>query len=138
MSWIGRLKAGVAEAAATQVKDRPEGGILRLVDPNKKELESAHDEFYAQALVLDDNQQRPAIITIDVGSLDGPRLVPTISQKTGLPNENIAINWSHTHGSSEVDGRSKAPGSEESLAHTLSDLVQCELADLKPAALRTG
>ncbi|MDE0042950.1 MAG: hypothetical protein OXT74_13005, partial [Candidatus Poribacteria bacterium] len=132
------LMAGAAETIVTRVKDDPTQRVLRLIDKPPQDLEDVHDELYARALVLSDGTQCLAIVTVDIGSLDGPAVLGAIETATGIPKTNIAVNWSHTHGAPGVDGRAPAPGSDEWLANTLSQLVQYAINNLQSATLRVG
>ena len=132
------LMAGAAEVVVTRVKDEPTQRILRLIDKAPEDFEDVHDELYARALVLSDGTQHLAIITVDLGSLDGPAVLSAIEKATGIPEINIAVNWSHTHGAPGVDGRASAPGSDEWLANTLSQLVHHAIDNLQGATLRVG
>ena len=132
------LMAGAAETIVTHVKDQPTQRVLRLIDKAPEDLEDVHDELYARALVLTDGAKHLAIITVDIGSLDGPAVLSAIEKATGIPETNIAVNWSHTHGAPGVDGRAQAPGSGEWLANTLSQLVQRATDNLQGATLRVG
>lgn len=132
------LMAGAAEAVVTRVKDEPTQRVLRLIDKAPEDFEDVHDELYARALVLSDGTQHLAIITVDIGSLDGPEVLSAIEKATGIPETNIAVNWSHTHGAPGVDGRAPAPGSEEWLASALSQLAQHAMDKLQEATLRVG
>ncbi|MDE0299710.1 MAG: hypothetical protein OXN17_13840 [Candidatus Poribacteria bacterium] len=133
-----KLKAGAAETIVTRVKDDPAQRVLRLIDKAPGDLEDVHDELYARALVLNNGEQRVAIVTVDIGSLDGPAVLSAIEEATGIPKTNIAVNWSHTHGAPGVDGRAPAPGSGEWLADALSQLVQRAIDNLQEATLRVG
>ena len=60
----------------------------------------AYGDLYARALVLADGTQRPAIVTADLGGFNMPDveiLIDTISKASGIPEENIVVNTSHTH-----------------------------------------
>lgn len=132
------LMAGAAETIVTRVRDEPTQRVLRLIDKPPEELEDVHDELYARALVLSDGAQHFAIVTVDIGSLDGAEVIGAIEKVTGIAKTNIAVNWSHTHGAPGVDGRSQAPGSGEWLANTLGQLVQKAIDNLRSATLRFG
>lgn len=59
-----------------------------------------HDKLYARAVVLSDNENEFAIVTLDLCGLD-PDVVKVIregvEEKMGIANENIALCSSHTH-----------------------------------------
>ena len=128
----------LAETIVTRVKDEPTQRVLRLIDKAPEDLEDVHDELYARALLMSDGTQRLAIITVDIGSLDGPVILGAIEKATGIPKTNIAVNWSHTHDAAGVDGRAQAPRSGEWLAGILSQLVRRAFDNLKNATLRVG
>ena len=119
------LSAGAAEAVITRVKDNPE----------------VYDDLYARALVLDDERQRLAIVTVDIGSFENAYielLLEAINEFSGISTENIIINASHTHNAPGVDERVISPESEQWLTGRIAELVKSAADNLQPATLRVG
>ncbi|MEK6248470.1 MAG: neutral/alkaline non-lysosomal ceramidase N-terminal domain-containing protein [Planctomycetales bacterium] len=90
-----QLQAGAAEHLITpsNVKE------TLLVGPNDLAT-GVHDDLFVRTLVLDDQKQRIAIVTIDllVMHMDfNDVLVNAISAASGIPFEKIVINTNHTH-----------------------------------------
>lgn len=119
------LFAGAAETVITSIKDRPK----------------VYAELYARALVLADGETQLAIVTADFGQfpLDYNKvLLEHIQQATGIPQEHIVINCSHTHNAPGVDGRWISEESETWLANSLAELVKSAVDKLQLATLRSG
>ena len=117
--------AGAAESVITSIKDRPD----------------VYAELYARTLVLADGETQLAIVTVDFGQfpLDYNKvLLDGIQQATGIPQEHIVINCSHTHNAPGVDGRWISEESEMWLANSLAELVNNAVDRLQPASLRSG
>jgi neutral ceramidase len=91
------LQAGVAEVCITP----PIGVELAGYGPDLGRYSTdVHDPLMAQAIVLDDGQQRIAIITLDVIGVSqeltqGARREITV--QTGIPPQNVMIAASHSH-----------------------------------------
>ena len=88
-----QLMAGAAEVAVNPLYPDTEG------------LET-YGDLYARTLVLGDGTQRIAIVTVDVGTLHFPFiriLLKSISHATGIPEGNIAVNWSHSHNATLIE-----------------------------------
>ena len=119
------LMAGAAETVITPAKDRPD----------------VYDDLYARALVLADDAQQLAIVTMDFGSLQfayNSVVLKAINEASGIPEENIVINTSHTHNAPGVDGRGMDSASKKWLAGSLAELVKRAADNLQPATLCVG
>ena len=108
-----RLRAGVGTSDVTPPVGTPlagfGGGIRRLWPPdfNPRNLHqfmapstSVHDSLIAKALVLDDGQDRIAIVKLDLVAVD-ESLVHDIARgvlgETGIPESNLFVCATHTH-----------------------------------------
>ena len=119
------LMAGAAETVITRVKIMPE----------------VNDDLYARALVLAENRNYLAIVSVDIGTLNETNTPPfeypkvlleAINEATGIPVENILINASHTHNAPGVGGREMSPESKKWLAGSLAELVKLATDNLQP------
>ena len=141
------------------------GAAETITTPATKDKE-VHDDLYARALVLAENDTRLVVVTYDgIGmSIDSTNnLRRAINKATGIPVENIAVNCSHGHTapgpSDDTWERDKQPSSvDEStilydewlgkdegeltygrwfLGHTV-EVAKRAAENLQPAALRVG
>ena len=88
--------AGAAETMA----DIPAEGTF-LIGPMQKS-DGQNDPLYIRALVLSDGETKLAIVSNDMLGFDfefNDRLVDAITEKTGIPKQQIMINCSHNHNS---------------------------------------
>lgn len=105
-----------------------------------------HDELHARALVLDDGTTRLAIVVSD--NLGIPRHVldaarRTVSEKAGLPAENILLSATHTHSAASsrgAGGITERPldDYQRFLAQRIADAVLCAIHNLEPAEIGWG
>jgi hypothetical protein len=91
------LYAGAAQVCITP----PIGVELAGYGPfRQRRCTSVHDDLYAAALVLQDEQTRVAFVTADLLSLD-PAIVDRIrhlaAQETGIPAAHMMISCTHSH-----------------------------------------
>lgn len=99
------LKGGCARVNIT-----PPLGIP-LIGSYGKPSDDVLDELYAKALVLDDGANTVAIVSTDLlytplEEIAGP-VRKIITEKTGIPEQNILVCATHTHSGPEVFTRSK-------------------------------
>ncbi|MCD6318130.1 neutral/alkaline non-lysosomal ceramidase N-terminal domain-containing protein [Candidatus Aerophobetes bacterium] len=90
------LKAGTAVVDITPPVGTRMGGY-RLRDIPSQGI---HDPLYAKALILEQDEQRIAILTVDLGAVNKNIVEKTkglIEDKTGIKKEAILIAASHTH-----------------------------------------
>ena len=145
------LKAGAAETVITPkvvLKSFADVNWLGEVGdgyyvPKEGELIPVYGDLYARVLVLEDDGQFLAIVTLDMTEISYERtdvLLGSIHQATGIPKENIVINCSHTHNEpDESDPNIKeAPSFESDLAGHLAAITKSAIDNLQPAAIRVG
>ncbi len=87
----------MAGAAETVVTPAAEGTFL--IGPMKPST-GVHDDLFARALVVADNDKRIAIVTLDYLGFDfayTDLLIAAASKASGIPVEHILVNCSHTH-----------------------------------------
>jgi len=95
------LKIGAAEINATPVLGREIPGYF-----NVRKATGVKSDLYTKAIVIDDGEKLAAIVAID--SLGGSfEMVKTArrlaNEKTGIPEENILIQFTHAHTAAPVD-----------------------------------
>jgi neutral ceramidase len=96
------LKAGCAKADITP----PVGVWLSGYSSRNKPSEGISDELYAKALVLDDGQNKIAIVSADLlwVPLETTNEVrELVKQKIGVPESNVLICATHTHFGPKVE-----------------------------------
>ena len=98
----GALKGGTAKVDITP----PIGAWLSGYGSRKKPSEGILDPLYAKALVLDDGQEKIAIVSADL--LWVPlemtnEIRRQVQEKIGIPQENIMICGTHTHFAPKID-----------------------------------
>ncbi len=90
----GGLRAGVAETKAT-----PAAEGTFLIGPMKPSA-GVSDDLWVRALLLDDGQNRAAVVTLDYLGFDfdyTDRLIRSAAEAGGVPAEHVLVNSSHTH-----------------------------------------
>ncbi len=88
-----KLQAGVSEVEITP----PAIGTFLIASGLST---GVHDELFARALVLDNGQQRLAIVILDLVGLDFTlveEMRTEIERQTGIPGSQVMLNCSHTH-----------------------------------------
>ncbi len=93
------MKKGKLQAGVSEVKITPPAVGTFLIGPVESST-GVHDELFARVLVLDDGKKRIAIVTMDICGLDFTlveEMRTEIERKTGIPNNRIMLNCSHTH-----------------------------------------
>lgn len=96
------LKAGCAKVDITP----PVGIWLSGYSSRNKPSDGISDELYAKAIVLDDGQNKIAIVSTDLlwVSLDITAEVRSrIKEKIGIPEKNVLICATHTHFGPKID-----------------------------------
>jgi len=96
------LKAGCAKVSITP----PAGVWLSGYASRNKPSEGISDELYVKALVLDDGQNKIAIVSADLlwVPLETTNEVrELVKQKVGIPESNILICATHTHFGPKID-----------------------------------
>ncbi len=107
---MGEISAGVAKVNITPP---PVGMPLAGYSARKNGVgpsQGVHDELYAKALVLSDEEQKIAIVATDLIGVD-LELTNTVREftekETGIPKENVLIAASHTHSGPMVSAFNK-------------------------------
>jgi len=98
----GALKGGTAKVDITP----PIGAWLSGYGSRNKPSEGILDPLYAKALVLDDGQEKIAIVSADLlwiplGITNEIR--QKVQEKIGIPQENVMICGTHTHFAPKID-----------------------------------
>lgn len=146
------LKIGLASVCTTP--DEPVWLHGYLTEHRFHPHDGVLHDLHARAMAFeDDDGERGVLIALDLCILRAPEariVAQRLAQATGLPEERIILNLSHTH-SGPIVGRSdlhRFPMSEEERANTvactetlvdrLADVAAAALDDLRPARLSWG
>jgi hypothetical protein len=134
------MLAGASRIDITPPTGVPMGGYLARTQP----AEDIHDPLHARALVLDDGQQRVAIVSADLPTVD-PAVALDIRQRiereAGIPPSHTLLALSHTHSGPLVSpSRIVQPAVPylESLRDKLVAVVRTAASRLKPAQIGAG
>ena len=119
-------------------------GVVHLAggDAAKRRSTWAKDTLYVTCVAFQQGAQKILVYTMDLITADSANsgaAKTAVSQSTGLPEENILINATHTHASVSI--RSEWEGVEEYRALFRASMVQAAqdaLADLAPATVYYG
>ncbi|HID10093.1 MAG TPA: hypothetical protein EYP17_02160 [Candidatus Latescibacteria bacterium] len=90
------MRAGVAIVDITPPVGIAMGGFAA----RKQGAQGVHDPLYARALVLEDGEERLALVTCDLLGLNRTavaRVRELVEEATGMPGERVALCFSHTH-----------------------------------------
>jgi len=134
---MGKLKAGLARIDITP----PVGGPMQGYAARTHGSEGIHDPLYAAALVLDDGCTKLAILSCDLIGMPQERtdtIRKMASERTGIPEKNIMICCSHTHGGPSMREEGYIPGDPvwlKVLEKQLAGLVQLGMNDLNGAKI---
>ncbi len=97
--------------ACSKVNITPPLGIT-LIGSKGQPSDAVRDELFAKAMVLQDGTTIIAIVSADLlytpEDITGP-VRTIVSEKTGIPMQNIMVCATHTHSGPEVFTRSKVP-----------------------------
>ena len=132
------LQAGAAETVITPTEPN-----LRLIGPMDLST-GVNDDLFARVLVLEENQVRTAIITLDALGFDidyNDVLVAAVSKAGGIPPEHILIVSSHTHSAPMTIPWGRWERAKDKPWHTLlpeklGEIAKQAVARLQPARLR--
>jgi len=107
---------GVLRAGSAKVNITPPLGV-KLIGSYGKPSDSILDDLYAKALVLNDGDTTLAIVSLDLlysplEDITGP-VREIITEKIGIPAQNILVCAIHTHSGPEVFSRSKLAPEKE-------------------------
>jgi len=139
------MKAGVAAVDITPPVGIAMGGFA----VRKEGARGVHDPLYAKALVLEEGEEKLALVTCDLLGLNRStvaRIRKLVGEATGMPGERVAICFSHTH-SGPAPGRlyeieELREGLEELwgevLPYYIAGAVRMALDDVKEAEVGVG
>ncbi len=127
-------------AATSNITPRLGGNIVGGFVPIPSK--HIHDPLHARALVLDDGHTRLALVVCDLLGIH--RLVSDearklISERTGIPPQNVLISATHTHSACSALGQDRLKHDQqlddyqEFVARRIADAVQCAFNNLRPA-----
>ena len=111
-------------------------------DASKRIADSVKDNLYVTCVALKEGDQTILLYTMDIITADDPVVDPikaTVSVKTGIPQENILMNATHTHGSISI--RSDWDGVQEYRRLFQESMVyaaEAAIKDLSPAEVYYG
>jgi hypothetical protein len=106
-----------------------------------------HDELHARCLVLDDGENKLALVVCDLLGIH--RLVSDearrlIQEETRIPKENVLISGTHTHSASSALGQNRLQHEQELddyqqfVSRRIADGVRCAINNLRPAEVGFG
>ena len=99
---LTNLKAGVGKVDITPPIGIPLAGYHERQGP----ATGIHDPLYAVVIVFDDGESQAAIVSLDIVQVFqqvGDSIRSAIQSATGIHEDHIIINASHTHGSPWID-----------------------------------
>lgn len=137
--WLAYLSSPVlAKAQESELANLWVGAAKVDITPDSTDLPTifrgVHDNIYARAIVVRDNRETVALVTVDVGGfsdLIAERILARIEHLTGIATKNIMLTASHTH---SVPFGIKGEVFESKIASS----VQLALAELQAAKIGYG
>ena len=139
----GKLRAGAAKVEITPPEDAalPMYGYAGRQDGHS----GVHDPLYFRAIVVDDGERQAALVAGDIGSTPHEvweRVVPRISQATGIKPEYVLLSATHTHGGpSPAPTGGEVPKLDAYLAGVhdkIVNVVKEAQSNLQPARMGAG
>jgi HEAT repeat protein len=106
-----------------------------------------HDELHARALVLDDGEQKLALVVCDllgIHKLVSDEARKLIAEKVGIPASHVMISATHTHSASSAMGDDRFKHAQEMdayqhhVASRIADAVRIANNNLRPAEIAWG
>ena len=134
-----KFRAGAATSVITPALG---GGIIGGFAPIP--ATHVHDELHARCLVLDDGKTRLALVVCDllgVSSVVSVEARKQISEKTGIPSENVLVCGTHTHSACSALAKPsdlKPDEYQRFVVQRIADGVQCAANQLRPAVVGWG
>lgn len=134
-----------AGAATSNITPALGGDIIGNFVPT--EATHVHDELHARCLVLDDGQQRLALVVCDLLGLDPlvcEEAKQAITAQTKIPRDCILISATHTHSATSVLGRERPAlvreldDYQKFVARRIADGVVRAKNELRPAEIAFG
>ena len=110
--WICGITQAGLKGACAKVDITPPLGIT-LIGSQGKPSDAVRDNLYAKAMILSDGANTVAILSADllytpIEEITGP-VRAGITERLGIPAQNIMVCATHTHSGPEVFTRSKLP-----------------------------
>jgi neutral ceramidase len=99
---MSQLNVGIARANITP----PVGMVMSGYASRTKPAEGIHDELNTVVLYFNDGQMEAALVTTDIISVSfsgAARIRKTSAEASGVPEQNIMVAFSHTHGGPQID-----------------------------------
>ncbi|HEV2439330.1 MAG TPA: neutral/alkaline non-lysosomal ceramidase N-terminal domain-containing protein [bacterium] len=134
------MRVGVAKRVITPPPGTGLAGFAARADGAR----GVHDDLYARALVLEEGDQRVALILCDLCELDAPfvaRVRRRVEEAAGIPPASVVVAATHTHGAPATVALCCAPPDPiwlETLEHRAADAVAEARRTLAPATAAAG
>jgi neutral ceramidase len=138
-SQAASLKAGIAKVDITPTESLYMGGYDESGRPDPSN--GVYGKIYIRALVFDDNSRRVAFIETDVVSFPNKDYLPVrqlISEKTGIPVENIILGCVHNHAAPVPGEKNSNSTWNKNLNNNFVKAVKDAIADLEPVKIGGG
>jgi len=101
--WSGELRAGRAAVKITPGVGVPMAGYYR-----HRLAEGVHDDLFAKALVLEQDDVRVALVAVDLGAIDRETVLEArkrIEEASGIRGDHVMISATHTHTGPQIRPR---------------------------------
>ena len=133
------LKAGISKVDITPTENLYMGGYDSSCREGKSD--GADGNIYVRSLVFDDGDSRVAFIEIDVVSLPGKdysAIRQLVSDKTGIPFENIMLGCVHNHAAPYPGKPNDGTKWYENFRSNIVKAAEDAVADLEPVKIGGG
>ncbi len=134
------MRAGSARIEITPPQGVAMGGYFARAEP----AEGVHDPLFARALVLDDGEQRVALLSADLAEITPAFAADVrlrIENEQGIPSTHTLLAVTHTHAGPLVAGRRVSapdPMYVDTLRDRLVGVVRAAARVLRPARVGAG
>jgi len=134
------MRVGAAKSVITPPPGTGLAGFAARADGAR----GVHDDLYARALVLEEGDQRFALILCDLCELDAPfvaRVRQRVAETTGIPPASVMVAATHTHGAPATVALCCVPPDPrwlETLEHRTAGTVAEAHRTLAPASAAVG
>ncbi len=105
------------------------------------EIVNIHDELHARCLVLDDGENRIALIVVDIIGLTRELIDEAkriIQHENGLSSENVMVSATHTHSMVRATGPQPFNDYQKLIIRRIVDVVRKAVFNLEPARIGWG
>ena len=133
------LRAGIARVDITPTESLFMGGYDESGRPGPSD--GIDGNIYIRALVFDDNIRRMVFIETDIVSLPPKDYLPVrklISEKTGIPVDNIILGCVHNHAAPDISEKNMNSNWYKNLNNNFVKVVKDAIADLEPVKIGGG